>query len=98
MRTKSTFFVIDNTVIIEFQEYCYSWNFLFDPFKMSLHDTAQKMKFSTKDFFSKCNQIRIVSFVIKLQALGLQFNEKRDSADLATFIEEILNGKLHFFV
>ena len=32
--------------------------------------TAQKRKFSSKDFFSKCDQI--------------------------TFIEEILNGKLHF--
>ena len=36
------------------------------------------MKFSIKDFFSKCNQIR------------------RFSADLVTFTEEILNGRLHF--
>ena len=43
--------------------------------------TAQKMKFSIKDFFNKCNQIR--SF--------LQF-----PVDLVTFTEEILNGKLHF--
>ena len=35
--------------------------------------TAQKMKFSIKDFFSKCDQ-----------------------ADLVTFTEEILDGKLHF--
>ena len=53
MRTKLTLFVIDNTVIIEFQEYCYSWNFLFDPLKMSLHDTVEKMKFSTR--FSSVN-------------------------------------------
>ena len=39
--------------------------------------TAQKMKFSIKDFFSKCDQIIV---------------------DLATFTEEISNGKLHFFV
>ena len=38
--------------------------------------TAQKMKLSIKDFFSKCDQIL---------------------ADLATFTEEILNEKLHFF-
>ena len=36
--------------------------------------TAQKMKFSIKDFSSKCDQI----------------------ADLVTFTEKILNGKLHF--
>ena len=41
------------------------------------HITAQKMKFSIKDFFSKCDQIRSV---------------------LKKFTEEILNGKLHFFV
>ena len=35
--------------------------------------TSQKMKYSIKDFFSKC-----------------------ETADLVTFIEEILNGKLHF--
>ena len=39
--------------------------------------TAQKKKFSIKDFFSKCGQIR-------------------SSANLFTFTEEILNGKLHF--
>ena len=38
------------------------------------------MKFSAKDFFSKCYQIR--SF----------------PANLTTFIKEILNGKLLFFV
>ena len=42
---------------------------------------ALKMKFSIKDFFSRWDQIR--SF--------LQF-----SADLVTFTEEILDGKLHF--
>ena len=35
--------------------------------------TAQKMKFSIKDLFSKCDQ-----------------------ADLVTFTEETLDGKLHF--
>ena len=39
--------------------------------------TAQKMKFSIKDFFSKCDQIQF-------------------PADLVTFVEKILNGKLHF--
>ena len=38
--------------------------------------TAQKMKFSIKDFFSKCFP--------------------QETADLVTFTEEILNGKLHF--
>ena len=42
-----------------------------------LSDTAQKMKFSIKDFFSKCDQIPDYQI---------------------TFTEEILNGKLHFFV
>ena len=41
--------------------------------------TAQKMKFSIEDFFSKCDQI--CNF----------------PADLVTFTEEIVNGKLHFF-
>ena len=36
------------------------------------------MRFSFKDFFSKCDQIR------------------RKTANLVTFTEEILNGKLHF--
>ena len=39
------------------------------------NNTAQKMKFSIKDFFGKCDQF---------------------PADLVTFTEEILNGKLHF--
>ena len=38
---------------------------------------AQKMKFSIKDFFCKCDQ-------------------PRETADLVTFTEKILNGKLHF--
>ena len=38
----------------------------------------KKMKFSIKDFFSKCDHLLIWS------------------ADLVTFTEEILNGKLHF--
>ena len=39
------------------------------------HGTAQKMKFSIKDFFRKCDC---------------------ETADLVTFTEEILNGKLYF--
>ena len=42
--------------------------------------TAQKMKFSTKDFFSKCELIR----------------RKLRTADLVIFTEEILSGKLPF--
>ena len=41
-------------------------------------DTAQKIKFSIKVFFSKC-----VSNLV---------------SNLVTFTEEILQGKLHFFV
>ena len=40
------------------------------------------MKFSIKDVFSICDQIR------KLQ----------ETADLVTFTGEILNGNIHFFV
>ena len=38
--------------------------------------TAQKMKFSIKDFFRKCFP--------------------QETADLVTFTQEILNGKIHF--
>ena len=38
------------------------------------------MKFSIKDFFSKCDRIK----------------SRQETADLVTFTEEILNGKLHF--
>ena len=41
--------------------------------------TAQQMKFSIKDFFSKCD------------------HNPQETADLVTFTEEIVNGKLHFF-
>ena len=43
-------------------------------------NTAQKVKLSIKDFFSKCDQI--CSFL--------------ETADLVAFTEEILNGKLIF--
>ena len=43
-------------------------------------NTAQKMKLSIKDFFSKCDPI--CSFL--------------ETADLVAFTEEILNGKLIF--
>ena len=48
--------------------------------KNNNNETVQRMKFSIKYFFSKCDQ-------------NLQF-----SADLFTFTEEILNGKLHFLL
>ena len=41
--------------------------------------TAQKMKFSIKDFFSNVSN-------------------SQKTADLVTFIKEIVNGKLHFLV
>ena len=47
-----------------------------------LNYTAQKMKFSIKDFFSKCDQIR---------RKILQF-----PADLIPFTEKALNGKLYY--
>ena len=48
-------------------------------------DTAQKMKFFNKDFFSKCDQIRRFLRIWR-----------QKSADLVTFTEDILNGKLQF--
>ena len=41
------------------------------------------MKFSIKDFFSKCDQIR-------------RRPNPQEAADLVTFTEKIRNGKLHF--
>ena len=87
--------------------------------------TAQKMKFSIKDFFSKCDQIRsflrIWSHLLKKSSMEnfifctvfVQLEilisetytaEKNEffhqgilqTANLVTFIEEILNAKLHF--
>ena len=43
--------------------------------------TAQNMKFSIKDFFSKCDQIRLRKFTEEMYW---------------TFTEEIFNGKHHF--
>ena len=48
---------------------------------LRLIHTAQKIKFTINDCFSKCDQIR--SFL-------------RFPADLVTFTEEILDGKLQF--
>ena len=45
------------------------------------------MKFSINDFFSKCDQIRSV---LRIWSHSLK------NADLVTFTQEILNGKLHF--
>ena len=42
--------------------------------------TKQKMKFSIKDFLSKRDQIR----------------KMRETVDLVTFTEEIINGKFYF--
>ena len=47
--------------------------------------TAQKMKFSIKDFFSKCDQIR-----------SSLKNSQFPVSQFPTFTEEVLNGKLHF--
>ena len=46
-------------------------------------NTAQKIKFSVKNFFSKCDQIH-------------RKRKKLLSYLDVTFTEEILNGKLHF--
>ena len=45
-------------------------------------DTAQKIKFSIKDFFTKCDQIRSLQWF---------------PVDLVRFTEEIVNGKLIFY-
>ena len=45
------------------------------------------MKFSIKDFLSKCDQIRILQWM---------WPNPQDTADLVTFTEEIINRKLHF--
>ena len=45
------------------------------------------MKFSINEIFSKCDQIRSV---LRIWSHSLK------NADLVTFTQEILNGKLHF--
>ena len=59
---------------------------------------AQKMKFSIKDLFSKCDQIR--SRHIENSQLICCANQLPGfygiTADLVTFTEGILNGKNHF--
>ena len=50
---------------------------------MPKYITAQKMKFSIKDFFSKCDKIRRKLWISQF------------SADFITFTGEILNGKFH---
>ena len=49
--------------------------------QLNSHNTAQKLKFSIKDFFSKCDQIR---------------RKPQKTANLVTFTEAIVNGKLDF--
>ena len=51
------------------------WRYTFSNFRLSLH---KKMRFSIKDFFSKCDLIQL------------------ETADLVTYAEEILNGRLQF--
>ena len=66
--------------------------------------TAQKMKFSMKNFFSKCDQIRrklrIWSHLLKKSLMEnfifCTVPNPQFPADLVTFTEEILKGKLHF--
>ena len=53
-------------------------------------NTAQKIKFSIKNFFSKCDQIRRQGF------LQYMWPNPQETADLVTFTEKIINGKLHF--
>ena len=57
------------------------------------------MKFSIKAFFNKCDQIRKM-FKHTQKIRGLLADECLSVfdqfADLVTFTEEILNGKLHF--
>ena len=56
-------------------------DFCFSPFLIDFYSFfLQKMKFSIKDFFSKCDQIR----------------SPQETADLVTFTEEVFNGKFHF--
>ena len=61
-------------------------------------ETAHKMKSFIKYFFSKCEQIR--RYHIEISLLICRANHWTDfyiiTADLVTFTEEILNGKLHF--
>ena len=61
------------------------------------------MKFSIKDFFSKCDQICSHKMVRHTQTIRRLFPTNCLSvfdhfvtADLVTFAEEILNGKLYF--
>ena len=47
--------------------------------------TAQKMKFSIRDFFSKCDHT------------APQFPARQFPVDLVTFTEEMFNGKLKIY-
>ena len=47
---------------------------------MAINNTSQKIKFSIKDFFSRCDFTE---------------EETEETAGLVTFTEETLNGKLH---
>ena len=49
-----------------------------------LLNTAQRVKFSMKDFFSKCDQTAVEQFSVDLVC------------GFGHITEEILNGKLHF--
>ena len=54
------------------------------------------MKFSIQDFFSKCNQIRIRSHLLKKFLMENFIFYAVETANLVTFTDEILKGKLHF--
>ena len=57
---------------------------------------AQKMKFSIKGFFSKCDQIPIpYSDWIWRDTPYVSVLSPNVDADLVTFTEETFNGKLH---
>ena len=55
------------------------------------------MKFSIKNLLSKCDQnTKIEVFYYDLLSFLLRLSNPQIPADLVTFTEEILNGKLHF--
>ena len=61
------------------------------------------MKFSIKDFFSRCDPNTQFlcgaskGFMKAFKALIKPFEVHKETADLVTFTEKILNEKLHFF-
>ena len=70
---------------ILFPSYEFSFGFSGAIICKTTYDTAQKIKLSIKDFFSKCDQIRIFLRI-----------SPQIPADFVIFTEKILNGKLHY--